>query len=53
MAAGHAPLFGERSLDDAEMGPVQEALERVLARPTSPTRPSCWIAANGAPIVEV
>jgi transcriptional regulator with XRE-family HTH domain len=31
MAAGHAPLFAERSLDDDEMGPVREALAGFLA----------------------
>src|SRR5262244_3929479 len=31
LAAGYAPLFGERSLDGAEMTPVREALERFLA----------------------
>jgi transcriptional regulator with XRE-family HTH domain len=31
LAAGHAPLFAERSLDDDEMGPVREALEGFLA----------------------
>jgi transcriptional regulator with XRE-family HTH domain len=31
LAAGYAPLFGERSLDGAEMTPIREALERFLA----------------------
>lgn len=31
MAAGYAPLFGERDLDDAEMKPVRHALGRILA----------------------
>jgi transcriptional regulator with XRE-family HTH domain len=31
LAAGYAPVFGERSLDDREMAPVREALERFLA----------------------
>ena len=30
MAAGHAPSFAERSLDDDEMGPVREALASFL-----------------------
>jgi transcriptional regulator with XRE-family HTH domain len=31
LAAGYAPQFGARSLDDAEMAPVRDALGRVLA----------------------
>jgi hypothetical protein len=31
LAAGYAPAFGERSLDESEMAPVREALERFLA----------------------
>jgi hypothetical protein len=31
LAAGYAPAFGERSLDESEMAPVQEALQRFLA----------------------
>jgi transcriptional regulator with XRE-family HTH domain len=31
LAAGFAPVFGERSLDENEMAPVREALERFLA----------------------
>jgi len=31
LAAGHAPMFAERSLADEEMAPVREALERFLA----------------------
>ena len=31
MAAGHAPLFAERSLDDDDMGQVREALDGFLA----------------------
>lgn len=30
LAAGYAPVFGERSLDDREMAPVREALARFL-----------------------
>ncbi len=30
LAAGYAPVFGERSLDDNRMAPVREALERFL-----------------------
>ena len=30
LAAGFAPVFGERSLDESEMAPVREALERFL-----------------------
>jgi transcriptional regulator with XRE-family HTH domain len=31
LAAGYAPAFGQRELDAPEMGPVREALDRVLA----------------------
>jgi MmyB-like transcription regulator ligand binding domain len=31
LAAGFAPVFGERSLDESEMAPVREALERLLS----------------------
>jgi len=31
LAAGFAPLYGERSLDDEEMAPVRDALDRFLA----------------------
>jgi transcriptional regulator with XRE-family HTH domain len=31
LAAGFAPVYGERGLDDAEMAPVRAALERFLA----------------------
>jgi transcriptional regulator with XRE-family HTH domain len=31
LAAGYAPVYGERPLDDPEMAPVREALERFLA----------------------
>jgi transcriptional regulator with XRE-family HTH domain len=30
LAAGYAPLYGQRGLEEAEMGPVREALEAVL-----------------------
>jgi transcriptional regulator with XRE-family HTH domain len=30
LAAGYAPVFGQRGLDEPEMGPVREALELVL-----------------------
>jgi transcriptional regulator with XRE-family HTH domain len=30
LAAGYAPVYGERSLDDPEMAPVREALELLL-----------------------
>jgi transcriptional regulator with XRE-family HTH domain len=30
LAAGHAPAFPERSLEDAELEPVREALDRIL-----------------------
>jgi transcriptional regulator with XRE-family HTH domain len=30
LAAGYAPVYGERSLDDAEMDPVRDALDRIL-----------------------
>ena len=30
LAAGYAPVFGQRSLDDDEMAPVREALDRFL-----------------------
>jgi transcriptional regulator with XRE-family HTH domain len=31
LAAGYAPIFGERSIDEPEMAPVREALDRFLA----------------------
>src|SRR5690606_2496062 len=31
LAAGYAPVYRERPLDDPEMGPVRQAVERVLA----------------------
>lgn len=31
LAAGFAPVFGERSLDQSEMAPVREAIERFLS----------------------
>jgi transcriptional regulator with XRE-family HTH domain len=31
LAAGFAPVFGERSLDEREMAPVREAIERFLS----------------------
>ena len=31
LAAGYAPVFGQRGLDEPEMGPVREALDLVLA----------------------
>jgi transcriptional regulator with XRE-family HTH domain len=31
LAAGFAPVYGERSLDESEMAPVREAVERFLA----------------------
>lgn len=31
LAAGYAPAYGQRDLDDSAMGPVREALTRVLA----------------------
>src|SRR4051812_19336784 len=30
LAAGHAPVYGQRDLDEPAMGPVREALEAVL-----------------------
>src|SRR5512141_2995741 len=30
LAAGYAPVYRERSLDDAEMDPVRDALDRIL-----------------------
>jgi transcriptional regulator with XRE-family HTH domain len=30
LAAGHAPLYGQRGLDEPEMGPVREAIDRLL-----------------------
>src|ERR671917_1575255 len=32
LAAGHAPAFPERSLDDSELQPVRDALEVILPR---------------------
>jgi transcriptional regulator with XRE-family HTH domain len=31
LAAGYAPVYGQRDLDEPAMGPVREAVERVLA----------------------
>lgn len=31
LAAGFAPVFGQRGLDEPQMGPVREALDRLLA----------------------
>ena len=31
LAAGHAPVYAQRELDAPELGPVRDALERVLA----------------------
>ena len=31
LAAGHAPVYGQRGLDEPEMGPVRATLERLLA----------------------
>src|SRR3954464_10162815 len=31
LAAGHAPAFPERSLDDPELGPVRETLDVILS----------------------
>jgi transcriptional regulator with XRE-family HTH domain len=31
LAAGYAPVFGERSLDESEMAPVRQGLERFLS----------------------
>lgn len=31
LAAGHAPAYGQRDLDEPALGPVREALDRVLA----------------------
>ena len=39
LAAGYAPAYGQRGLDDPDMEPVRETLER-LSRPTSRTRRS-------------
>jgi transcriptional regulator with XRE-family HTH domain len=30
LAAGHAPAYGQRDLDEPEMGPVREAIDRLL-----------------------
>src|SRR5919109_5080661 len=30
LAAGYAPVYGQRGLDEPEMGPVRDAIERVL-----------------------
>ena len=30
LAAGYAPVYGQRTLDDPEMQPVREAIELVL-----------------------
>jgi transcriptional regulator with XRE-family HTH domain len=31
LAAGHAPVYGQRGLEEPEMGPVREMIERVLS----------------------
>src|SRR4051795_1390039 len=31
LAAGYAPAYAQRDLEDPEMGPVRQAIERVLA----------------------
>ena len=31
LAAGHAPLYGQRALEEPEMGPVRDAIDQVLA----------------------
>ncbi|HYF24618.1 MAG TPA: helix-turn-helix domain-containing protein [Baekduia sp.] len=31
LAAGHAPVYGQRGLDEPEMGPVRDALDLILA----------------------
>src|SRR5690348_4092792 len=31
LAAGYAPVYGQRGLDEPEMGPVRETLELILA----------------------
>ena len=36
LAAGFAPVFSERALDESEMAPAREGLERFCPR-TSPT----------------
>src|SRR5688500_20282515 len=33
LAAGYAPVYQERSLDDAEVDPVREALDLILSGP--------------------
>ena len=33
LAAGYAPAFAQRGLDEPEMGPVRDTLERILAGP--------------------
>ncbi len=45
LAAGYAPAYGQRGLDEPELGPVRETLERLLPR-TSRTRRS-WSTATG------
>ena len=31
LAAGHAPVYGQRGLEEPEMGPVRDMIERVLS----------------------
>lgn len=40
LAAGHAPAFPERSLDDPDLAPVRDALDVILSRhePYPPSR---------------
>lgn len=50
LAAGYAPVYGQRGLDDPEMGPVRDTLELVL-RGHDPTRRwSTAIGGSSAPI---
>src|SRR3954447_622280 len=44
LASGHAPAFPERSLQDADLLPVREALDQILWPAMSPIRPSSSIA---------
>ena len=47
LAAGYAPVFGQRDLDDPEMGPVREALDRVLRGPRALPGASSSTATGG------
>ena len=53
LAAGYAPVYGQRELDDPELAPVREALDVVLrghepSPPSSSTGSGSWWRATAA-----